>query len=99
MKIQEQIDDLRGINVIHGPLRSWTIARCDEFADTLERLNAVYEAANFVVARYTGGCETYTSPSTCITSGRLRDAKYGADQWCDACVLSDAIDKLQEEGE
>ena len=44
-KIREQIDDLNSVNVIHGPLRSWPIARCEEFADTMEKLLAVYEAA------------------------------------------------------
>ncbi len=38
--IREQIDDLKSVKVIHGPLRSWPIARCEEFADTMEKLLA-----------------------------------------------------------
>jgi hypothetical protein len=45
MNIQEQIDNLRGVNVIHGKLRSWPVDRCNQFADTLEKLLRVYEAA------------------------------------------------------
>lgn len=36
-------------------------------------------------------CTTYTSPATCRTSGRTRDAKYGADRWCDACIANDTL--------
>ena len=49
-KIREQIDDLNSVNVIHGPLRSWPIARCEEFANTMEAMNKVVEAAEAMLA-------------------------------------------------
>lgn len=36
------------------------------------------------------GCETYTKGS-CVDSGRTKDAQYGADRWCDACVANTAL--------
>ena len=36
-------------------------------------------------------CTTFTGPATCRTSGRTRDAKYGADRWCDACIANDTL--------
>ena len=42
------------------------------------------------IARH--GCENYVKPYTCRQdAGRSRDAQYGADQWCDACVAEAAI--------
>ena len=60
------------------------------------KLQAVAEAAEFVVARYTGGCETFIAPANCVSAGRKRDAEYGADQWCDVCVLREALAKLDK---
>ncbi len=40
------------------------------------------------------GCETFTGPSDCITSGRHPLAKYDADQMCVPCMA-----KLAQQGE
>lgn len=38
------------------------------------------------------GCENYTGRSTCRdNSGRTRDARYGAEKWCDACIALDVL--------
>lgn len=37
-------------------------------------------------------CSNYTGPPWCRDdSGRSRDAKYGADRWCDTCIARDAL--------
>lgn len=38
-----------------------------------------------------GGCENFTSGS-CVTAGNRHPlARYGADQWCHACIASTAL--------
>lgn len=36
-------------------------------------------------------CSTFTSPSTCVGSGRTPDAEYDADRWCDQCIARVAL--------
>ena len=55
------------------------------------RIVELEDAAKLVIGRYSYGCESFIAPSNCISAGRKRDAKYGADQWCDACVMRDAL--------
>lgn len=55
------------------------------------RIAELEDAMRLVLDRHEGGCESFVAPSNCITAGRKRDAKYGADQWCDACVLKSAL--------
>jgi hypothetical protein len=38
-------------------------------------------------------CTNHVKPYTCRDegSGKTKDAQYGADQWCDACIAADAL--------
>lgn len=38
-------------------------------------------------SNYTGGSATCRKPN----SGRTKDAEYGADRWCDACIAADGL--------
>ena len=62
-----------------------------------DRIARLEDAAKLVIGRYSFGCASFIAPSNCITAGRKRDAKYGADQWCDACVMRDALRLEQPE--
>lgn len=68
----------------------------------------IYRDALQIILRRAGasGCEASTSArSACRSplSGRTRGARYCADQWCDACVAADALErggqKLLDESE
>ena len=39
------------------------------------------------------GCQNFYGGTRCWEAGRARDALYGADKWCDACVAHAAIEK------
>lgn len=64
---------------------------CDEHDAQAQRLKELTEALELITGRAIDGCEAFSSPSNCLTAGRMRDAEYGADQWCDACVAREAL--------
>jgi len=39
------------------------------------------------------GCTNYWGGTTCVTNGRKKNAQYGADRWCDACIARDGLEK------
>lgn len=55
-------------------------------ADQLNRLRSALELIN------RNGCSNFTrGRCTDPYSGRARDAHYGANRWCDACIAADAL--------
>lgn len=41
-------------------------------------------------------CHSYTTGlGSCPEAGRRRNARYGADRWCDACIAHDALQRTK----
>lgn len=36
-------------------------------------------------------CTTFTPPANCLSAGKTRGVRYGADAWCEGCVARDAL--------
>jgi hypothetical protein len=43
----------------------------------------------------TSKCENFWKDYTCVTAGRKRTTKYGADRWCNTCIANDALRKTR----
>lgn len=57
------------------------------------RLKRARTALRLVAATSGGRCSNYWGTTTCRTNGRKKNAKYGADRWCDACIALDGLEK------
>lgn len=65
------------------------LERARRIACELEAQNAALIDALRQVGR--DGCTTFVGPSTCVDSGRSRNAEWAADRWCDGCIATVAL--------
>jgi len=60
----------------------------------LQRTYAALDEALYLIAGE--HCSTYTGESNCVNAGRVRDAEYGADAWCDQCIARVALEQISQ---